>query len=344
MLILAEPVASRAVPRQRGVHMAVRGALAAAAHGVGASLVRLESAGHTTRAQPHGAHRTGARHDGLTGPPPALSGVATAGRRPAAQGPAGPRAGAPDIVARTLGATRIWVRGTRIERWGTKRGLMILRYLLWHDAPVRRETLMHLLWPDSTHQSARNNLNVAVHGLRRTLESGGTGPFVVHRDGAYQLAPGCSVWTDARVFIDVCTRADRAVEDAAPHAAERLLRHAVDLYGGPLFADDATAEWYLQDRRALAELFVRALQALAALRFDSGDAAESVELCRRALRVEPCCEITHRLLMRSYARQGLHHLVARQYKDCVAALETHLDVTPRPDTTRLFLELVGAAS
>lgn len=320
--------------------MAVRGVLAAAAHRIGASLVKLGSGTHH-----NGARHNGARHGGVTMASRAVPGAdSTSNRWPALPDLAGPPAKVPDIVARTLGATEIWVRGTRIERWGTKRGLMILRYLLWQDAPVRRETLMYLLWPDSSDQSARNNLNVALYGLRRTLETGGPGPFVVHRDGAYELAPSCTAWIDARAFVGVCTRADRAVEDGHPNVGERLLRSAVDLYGGPLFADDATAEWYLPDRRALAELFVRALHTLAALRFEARDVAESVELCRRALRVEPCCEITHRLLMRSYAHQGLYHLVARQYKDCVAALDRFLDVTPRPETTRMFLELVGSAS
>lgn len=320
--------------------MAMRGALAAAAHRIGASLVRLGAEPHTNEARDGEARHRGVRVAFRTVPGPRT----TVDRPRAARDLVGSQADVPDIVARTLGATEIWVRGSRIERWGTKRGLMILRYLLWHDAPVQRETLMHLLWPDATHQSARNNLNVALYGLRRTLEAGGPGPFVVHRDGAYQLAPGCTVWTDARAFVDTCARAERAVEKGRPDMAERLLRSAVDLYGGPLFSDDATAEWYLPDRRALAELFVRALHALATLRFQADDAAESVELCRRALRVEPCCEVTHRLLMRSYARQGLHHLVARQYKDCVAALDRFLDVTPHSDTTRMFLELVGSAS
>ena len=325
--------------------MAVRGALAAAAHRIGARLVRFGEGTRHNGTRHNATRRGDARHDGAMTTSRTVSGAQTmSGRRPAASDREGSHGELPDVVARTLGATEIWVRGTRIERWGTKRGLMILRYLLWHDTPVQRETLMHLLWPDSTHQSARNNLNVALYGLRRTLEAGGPGPFVVHRDGAYQLASGCTVWIDARAFVDVCTRADQAVEHGDRRVAERLLYGAVDLYGGPLFADDATAEWYLPDRRALAELFVRALHALAALRFEAGDAAESVELCRRALRVEPCCEITHRLLMRAYARQGLHHLVARQYKDCVAALDRFLDVTPHPDTTHMFLELVGTPS
>ena len=103
-----------------------------------------------------------------------------------------------DIVARVLGGTRVWVRGAPIARWGTSRGLMILRYLLLQDRPVPRDRLMDLLWPGSTPASARNNLNVAIYGLRRALEAGAPGPHVVFRDGAYRSRPiAASGWTCA---------------------------------------------------------------------------------------------------------------------------------------------------
>jgi two-component SAPR family response regulator len=197
-----------------------------------------------------------------------------------------------DIVARTLGGTEIWVHGTRIQRWGTKRGLMILRYLLWHGRPAPRETLMDLLWPNSSPQSARNNLNVPIYGLRRTLESGGAGPFVVHRDGTYQIAPRRTVWIDAHAFVSACAQADRAFGERHDDVAQRQLRDAIALYHGPLFADDTTGEWYLPDRRALAERYAGVLHRLALLRHEAGDVGESIELCRRALRVEPCREVT----------------------------------------------------
>jgi DNA-binding SARP family transcriptional activator len=247
------------------------------------------------------------------------------------------------IVARVLGGTRVWVRGTPIERWGTSRGLMILRYLLLQDRPVPRDHLMELLWPGSTPASARNNLNVAIYGLRRALKAGGPGPHVVHRDGVYELVPDSSIWLDVRMFVDACARGVRALRDGQPNRAEAVLRDAVTLYGGPLFADDTEGEWYLADRRMLVDRYARALHDLASLRLDVGDAAECVELGRRVLRVEPCREVTHRLLMRAYARQDLHHLALRQYHECVDTLDRVLDVGPHPATTRALQEVLDHA-
>lgn len=305
--------------------MAVRGVVTAAVWRVGARLARL--------GRPSDAVLT-SEPMGPRPPPLGADGPDTA---------AGAPAHATDIVARTLGGTQIWIRGTPIQRWGTRRGLMILRYLLWQGRPAYRETLMDLLWPNSPPQSARNNLNVAIYGLRRTLEVGGSGPFIVHRDGAYQIAPGRTVWIDAHAFISVCAEADRAVVEQREHVAQRRLRDAIALYRGPLFADDMTGEWYLSDRQALVERYAGALHRLATLRHELGAVTESIELCRRVLEVEPCREVTHRLLMRAYARQRLYHLVARQYQDCVETLARTLDVSPHPDTTRIFRDLVSHA-
>jgi DNA-binding SARP family transcriptional activator len=58
------------------------------------------------------------------------------------------------------------------------------------DRPTRRDVLMALQWPDHSHNSARNNLNVALYSLRNTLDGleQGAQP-IVYRDGCYILNP-----------------------------------------------------------------------------------------------------------------------------------------------------------
>lgn len=312
--------------------MVVQWMLDAAARRIRSRLGRVDR-----RAVPP-SHVASARSTSTVGP----LGDALGSVRPGLGAPsvADPEPNAADLVARTLGRTEIWVRGVRIQHWSTRRGLMVLRYLLWHGGPVPRDRLMHLLWPHSSERSARNNLNVAIYGLRRTLEAGGDGPYVTFGDGTYRIAPERTVWIDARAFSRACAHADDAVRAERPSVAEQQLRSAVALYRGPLFADDTSAEWYLLDRQALAEEYAGALHQLAALRYDADDSVECIDLCRQALRVEPCREVTYRLLMRAYARQRLYHLAARAYQDCVSTLGRVLEVGPHPDTTKTFEELL----
>lgn len=247
-----------------------------------------------------------------------------------------------DLVVRAFGGTDVWVRGTKIEDWATQRGLMVLRYLVLHrDRPVPREVLMDLMWPHSSAHAARNNLNVAIYGLRRSLEQGGDGPYVIHREGSYALAPALSIATDVDSFEISILRAERAVRSGDHGGAERSYRRALHFYRGPLFFDDSDGDWYLLDRRILEERYVNAAEWIADRAFHIAALNECIELCHLILRTDPCRETAHQLLMRAYAGAGQVQLAVRQYTACVAVLQSELGVGPHPKTTLVLDKLLG---
>lgn len=255
--------------------------------------------------------------------------------------PSGPTASQHHLVILALGPTEVWVRGKRIERWASRRGLAILRYLvLQHPLPVHREKLMNLLWPHSSARSARNNLNVAMHGLRRSLEAGGPGPYVVFKDGCYGLASCLSIWLDVEEVRSAWDEGHALRQRCDEDAAERRFGQVVSMYRGELFADDGEGEWYLPIRRRLEDQYTESLELLSGYASDRGDHVRVVELCDRLLVADPCRETAHRLLMVTYAVQGRHHLAARQYANCVSSLQEHLDIAPHEDTTSAFLQLL----
>jgi DNA-binding SARP family transcriptional activator len=247
-----------------------------------------------------------------------------------------------DLVVRALGGTDVWARGTKIETWATQRGLMVLRYLVLHrERPVQRETLMDLLWPHSSVNAARNNLNVAIYGLRRSLEEGGEGPYVIHRNGSYSLAPALSLATDVHAFERAIVDAQEADRRNDHRRAERSYHKALGLYGGPLFSDDAEGDWYLIDRRILEERHLNAAEWIANEAFRRSSLSECIDSCHNILRTDPCRETAHQLLMRAYAAAGQIHLAVRQYTACVAVLQSELGVGPHPNTTLVLEGLLG---
>jgi DNA-binding SARP family transcriptional activator len=219
----------------------------------------------------------------------------------------------------------------------------VFQYLLIHqDRPVRREVLMELEWPDHSHNSARNNLNVALCSLRNTLDwSGPDVQAVLHREGCYLLNPAVKFWTDRSEFLSMTRDARQARQAGCTQRAIDACRSAVQLYRGPLFEDDPEGEWYLPERRHLKDMYLQALEYLAEAYCDSGQLLLAVDFGQQAISADPCYEAAHRLLMRCYARQNQQQLVSRQYRHCAAALHDELDVSPTTETVQLFRSLTS---
>jgi DNA-binding SARP family transcriptional activator len=244
-----------------------------------------------------------------------------------------------DIMASALGPLEVHVAGRRVPRWTSLKARAVFQYLLIHqNRPTRRDVLMSLQWPDHSHTSARNNLNVALYSLRNTLDGLGHGAQpVLYRDGCYLLNPELTWWIDRDEFLVAVDDAQRAYR---PEQAIGAYRKAIGLYRGPLFEDDGDGEWYLPEQRRLQDLYGRALDGIAEIHFRLGELADAQRFGQLALGHDPCSESSHRLLMRCFASQHQQQLVGRQYQVCVAALRDELGVTPSDETTKLFRELI----
>jgi DNA-binding SARP family transcriptional activator len=268
----------------------------------------------------------------------------SAPRASPAASPAASRSDA-DIAARTLGPLELDVAGKHVVRWSSLKARGLFQYLLVHRGrPVRRDVLMGLQWPDHTPASARNNLNVALHSLRNTLD----GPWqglqpVLYRDGCYLLNPALTWWIDREEFLYAHHQAQLFHVSSHLREATSHYQAAVGLYRGLLFEDDPVGDWYVPEQRHLNDLYLEALESLGEIYFDLGELTSAERFGQQALTSDPCCESAHRLLMRCYALEHKQQLVSRQYRLCVDALRDELGVAPGTETLRLFHSLTSAS-
>jgi DNA-binding SARP family transcriptional activator len=246
-----------------------------------------------------------------------------------------------DVATWALGPLEVHVAGRRIPKWNSLKARAVFQYLLIHqDRPTRRDVLMELQWPNHSHNSARNNLNVALYSLRNTLDGlGQSAQPILYRDGCYFLNPELTWWVDRNEFLLALDNARLVRRTNQPRQVISAYHRAIQLYRGPLFEDDASGEWYLPEQRRLKELYVLALGQVAEIHFHLGELSEAVRFGQLAVSSDPCCAPTHRMLMRCYASQHQQHLVSRQYRICVTALNDELGVHPDEETARLFRKL-----
>lgn len=246
-----------------------------------------------------------------------------------------------DVATLALGPLEVHVAGQRVPRWNSLKARAVFQYLLIHqDRPTRRDVLMTLQWPEHSRNSARNNLNVALHSLRNTLDGlGRNAQPVLYRDGCYLLNPELTWWVDRSEFLSALDNARLAWRANRPRQVIDAYHKAIQLYRGPLFEDDVTGGWYLPEQRHLAQLYLQALEDVAQTHFELGELPEAVRYGQLAISNDPCCEPIHRMLMRCYASQHQQQLVSRQYRVCVTALRDELGVSPGEETVQLFRQL-----
>jgi DNA-binding SARP family transcriptional activator len=219
------------------------------------------------------------------------------------------------------------------------RSLSLLKYLMLnHKQNIPREVLMDVFWPDTEPETARNNLNVALHAVRRALRGVIDLPIIVYRDGAYSLAPEIQVWLDVEEFEQL-VRAGQRLESRNQSAAVSEYESAISLYQGDFLQENPYEGWTVLTRESLRMAYLNTLDSLSRIYFSQERYAACIMACQRILERDRCREDAHCLLMRCYSRQGQDHMALRQYQACVVALQLDLDVSPAPATTRLFQQI-----
>ena len=252
-------------------------------------------------------------------------------------GPPGP----PSMQIYLLSPFRVFVNDQSVDEWPNCKGRAIFKYMaIRRGQPVPKEVLMAVFWPEAGPDAARNNLNVAMHGLRKSLAR--IEPdfaFVVFRQGSYSFNPELRLWVDAEAFERDIESAQAADQTACTEDMVASLRSALATYHSALLVDDRYEDWLTPKRRQLQDRYLWALNRLAAHHFDQPDFEACVAMTNKMLEVDACDEEAHRLLMRCYSRMGHAQLALRQYHFCVDALARELKLIPSPHTVALFQQI-----
>lgn len=228
------------------------------------------------------------------------------------------------LVIRLFGPFQVWVDGKRREQWSTRKNRDLLAYLASQFGQVVHEDkLVDLFWG----QGGKSGLHSLHNGVTQLRKSLGKEAVVRVLDG-YKLSP--DAWVDADQFARVFREGRRA----APEEALNLLSRAEGLVEGEFlegfqtdWADSARQRWseeLRQCRALLAETFAR-----------HGKHILAVEVWKRVLQCDNCCEEGYRGLFQAYRALGRQAEAVRLYQSCLQAYATELDLEPPLEFERL---------
>jgi DNA-binding SARP family transcriptional activator len=236
------------------------------------------------------------------------------------------------VEVRLLGQPRVLVEGRPVAAFASPRLLSLLAFLVFHrQAPVRRQRVAFLFWPDSTESQAHTNLRQALHNLRRALPE----PDLFLRvDGTeVQWRADAPARIDVVEFEDAAGTADRVGDRA-------ILERAASLYTGDLLPG-WYEDWIEPERNRLRQTEVRMLESLSDLCERQRDAAAGIRYTQQLIELDPLHEASYRRLMRLHVQFGERPRALRTYHACVSVLERELGVAPAAATSELYEALVA---
>ena len=246
------------------------------------------------------------------------------------------------MVVHMLGSFRVNSGPEKTAKKPKGKGKQILKYLIVNRHSLApKEVLMELFWPHHDINSARNNLNVAIYGLRKAFKDNGpTISYILFKEGGYQINPIIDIWVDTERFENhIRSAKTRGIRGSIIESINEY-KKAQALYLGDFLADDLYEDWIEDIRHKYKEEYISVLKHLGDYSFQKLDYENCVSLNKKLVENDACDEKAHQRLMSSYNALGMRHLVPRQFNLCKKALSTELGLEPGPETLALFKKII----
>ncbi len=223
----------------------------------------------------------------------------------------------------------------------SKKVWTLIQYLIANRTKdISQNDLIDVLWPEGEEiGDPANTLKTIVHRARQALdklafEDGKN--IILYRSGAYAWNNDLPVEIDAEEFLSCCD----AAEKVSGEKKLSLLMRALGRYRGDYLPKAAFEPWAIPLSSYYRTRYIRAAHDALALLAEAGRCADVVSLCRRASVIDPYDESIHLALIQSLVAIGAQQEAMNHYNYVTEMFFSHFGVTPSPELTQLYKEIV----
>jgi LuxR family maltose regulon positive regulatory protein len=259
------------------------------------------------------------------------------------------RAGLPHLRVETLGGFRVW-RGDALlpdSDWEGHQPQLLLKALIARGPqPAPLEVLMEDLWPEAPPKTAKRNLAISLHRLRKALEPAldkTFGSAYVHLKANLVSLDQELCRVDAFEFLSSCRNGEKKDREGDIAGTLAQYQEAAHKYQGDFLPEEPYHSWAESRRQELRGRYIEVLERLAALHEQRGALTRAINCLKQLLKADPLWEPAYQKLMLLYARRGLRAPALKVYQECQKALRQELDAAPGQATTAIYRKILTSS-
>ncbi len=235
------------------------------------------------------------------------------------------------MIISLLGSPQI-VIGGQVFAGLRRKNCALVYYIAAHHAPLSRDQILTLFWPDTERSSAQQTLRTMLHDIRNRL---GRDNILVEKD---RLSLSPEVRVDAREFAAGL----KANFSELYSLADTVSLYRADFMDGFTLSDSPEFdEWVESERRNYQSLAIGGYSALSQLQESLGNFSEALETITKALSIDPFREELHRDSLRLRFLSGDRAGAIRHYESLCKLLANELGVPPMPETRAIYDQIIS---
>jgi len=190
----------------------------------------------------------------------------------------------------------------------------VVALLALRGAPISRELVSGLLWPEVDRAHAAARLRTSLYRVKRSSNQ-----LILRAERSIQLSPQITV-----DYQSAASLGRKLCEPAYEPGTHELKAATFELELLPGWYDN----WVMGDREAYQQLRFGALEGIARRSLGLGLTEQAIQACLIVIRSEPLRESAHRLLARAHAADGNHVQALQQLEQYVDLADREMDAGP----------------
>ncbi|MGN1413207.1 MAG: BTAD domain-containing putative transcriptional regulator [Anaerovoracaceae bacterium] len=246
------------------------------------------------------------------------------------------------LSIRMLGSFSLTWEGNTVREEDSrsrKMWLLLARLIYCRNRYISQEELFKLLWEDEPDLvNPYGALKTTLHRLRTQLSALGMPQEpVLRKDGTYAWNNDIPLDCDMDQFERFCKESQAAAD---PEEKLAFCLQALELYQGDFLPRLSMESWVVPVSAYFHNQYLETAETALILLEERGRFDEVVDICRRALLLEPYSESLYCHLMRGYVATDQSEAAAAAYEELSHLLLENFGVIPSEETRKIYREIM----